>query len=288
MDQEQVMEGSVRLAVVQPRVIRPDESANVAEAVVYATQAADQGAQIIVFPECYPGPYAGPPSFSALESLSAVAQEYGVYVGYGFMEAAQEGNDPGAEQYYNVYQLLGPEGAIASTYRKMIPSPVDPELSGKHTVPGDEFTLAETPWGTVGVLICWEAWFPELCRTLAMQGADVVLFPTGGMLYHLAPVWRNLVQARATENLVYTASCVNLFGVEDGFAHICAPEGELGSLQEEGLLLADLDMARLEYLRNEDEVLGFPKFYKTIPGLWRHNRPELYQPPGQQGGKGNR
>jgi predicted amidohydrolase len=98
------------------------------------------------------------------------------------------------------------------------------------------------------------------------------------MLYHLAKVWGNLIQARATENLIYTASCVNLFGVEDGFAHICAPEGELASSQEEGVLVADLDLERLQFLRDEDETLAFPKFYTTIPGLWRHNRPELYQP----------
>ena len=111
-----------------------------------------------------------------------------------------------------------------------------------------------------------------------MEGADVVLFPTGGMLYHLSPVWGNLIQARATENLVYTASCVNLFGVEDGFAHICGPEGELASSKVEGVLLADLDLSRLDYLRAEDETLAFPKFYRTIPGLWRHNRPDLYRP----------
>ncbi len=275
------MEDSVRLAVVQPCVARPDESANVERAVTYARQAADQGAQIVAFPECYPGPYSGPISFSATEPLSAVAREYGMYVGYGFMEPVEpaHGNTASADKvYHNVYQMVGPDSAVVAKYDKLIPSPVDPELSNKRAVAGDEFVLVETPWAKVGVLICWEAWFPELCRTLAMRGADVVLFPTGGMLYHLAPVWRTLIQARATENLIYTASCVNLFGVEDGFAHICAPEGEIASSLEEGVLVADLDLARLRYLRQEDETLSFPKFYKTIPGLWRYNRPEMYRP----------
>jgi len=201
-----------------------------------------------------------------------------MYVGYGFMELVHDDAAPGSEVYHNVYQMLDLDGAVVAKYRKVIPSPVDLELSGKRTVPGDALTLVQTPWGRVGMLICWEAWFPELCRTLAMQGADIVLFPTGGMLYHLASVWSNLIQARATENLVYTASCVNLFGIEDGFAHICAPEGEIASSLKEGVLVADLDLARLRYLREEDETLSFPKFYKTIPGLWRYNRPDLYRP----------
>ena len=266
------MADCVRLAVVQPRAIRPDEKANVARAVAYVRQAAEQGARIVALPECYPGPYSGPADYDAGEALAAVAREYGIYIGYGCMEPAQ------GDLYHNVYRLLAPDGSVAARYVKVIPSPVDVELSGKKSLAGNDLALAETPWGKVGFLICWEAWFPELCRTLAMRGADIVLFPTGGMLYHLAPVWSSVIQARATENLIYTASCVSLFGVEDGFAHICAPEGELACSLREGVVVADLDLARLTYLRETDESLSFPKFYKTIPGLWRYNRPELYRP----------
>ena len=271
-------ERALRLAVVQPRTAGREEKVNVGHAVAYARQAAGDGAQFIAFPECYPGPYSGPADFCAEEALGEVAREYGVYVAYGLMELAGKVEGSSGPVYRNVYQVLGPDGSVAAKYRKLIPSPVDPELSGKVTVPGDEFAVVHTPWGKVGLLICWEAWFPELCRSLAMSGADLVVFPTGGMLYHLADVWGNLIQARATENLIYTASCANLFGIEDGFAHICAPEGELASSKSEGVLLADLDVSRLDYLRIEDETLAFPKFYKTIPGLWRYNRPEMYLP----------
>ncbi|MBN1318761.1 MAG: carbon-nitrogen hydrolase family protein [Anaerolineales bacterium] len=266
------MSKSLRLAVIQPRVVRPDEQANVARAVEYARDAADQGAELVVFPECYPGPYSGPADFSAREVLAAAAQANGIYLGYGFMESAGDNS----EAFFNSYEILDPDGNSALKYHKLVPSPVDPELSNKKSIAGDTLELVNTPWGKIGVLICWEAWFPELCRTLAMRGADLVLFPTGGMLYHLAPVWSQVIQARSTENLIYTASCVNLFGVEDGFAHICAPEGELASSTDEGCLLADLDLERLNFLREADETLSMPKYYKTIPGLWRYNRPELY------------
>ena len=262
----------VRLAVIQPRVCHPDERANVSRAVAYARQAADQGAQIIMFPECYPGPYSGPADYDACQELAVVAAEYGIYLGYGFMQPSSSQSTT----YYNVYRFLGPDGQVALTYRKLIPSTVDPELSGKTSVAGDELMLLDTGCCKVGVLICWEAWFPELTRTLALQGADLVLYPTGGMLYHLAPVWGNIIRARATENLIYTASCVNIFGVEDGFVHVCAPEGELKASVEEGVVVVDLDLARLRYLREQDESLMFPKYYKTIPGLLRFNRPELY------------
>lgn len=267
------MEKKLRLAVIQPRAIRPEERPNVARAVEYARQAAGQGAQLVAFPECYPGPYSGPADFSAREALAEVARQAGIYLGYGFMEPAADGS--GA--FYNTYEVIDPAGNSALKYHKLIPSSVDPELSGKQSKAGDELALFDTPWGKIGVLICWEAWFPELCRTLAMRGANLVLFPTGGMLYHLAAVWSQIIQARSTENLIYTASCVNLFGVEDGFAHICAPEGKLASSLEEGCVLADLDLERLDYLRQAEETLSMPKFYKTIPGLWRYNRPELYR-----------
>ncbi len=270
---------TVRLAIVQPRAVRPDESVNVERAVAYARAAADQGAHIVAFPECYPGPYSSLLDFSADEALGALCREYGIYVGYGFMEPLRGDAPLEPESYHNIYQILAPDGAVAAKYAKLIPSPADLELSGKRSIPGGEFALIETDWAKIGVLICWEAWFPELCRTLAMRGADLVLFPTGGMLYHLAQVWASVIQARATENLIYTASCVNLFGIEDGFAHICSPEGQLAYSRDEGVLVADLDMERLHYLREEDESMSFPKLYATIPGLMRHNRPELYQPP---------
>jgi predicted amidohydrolase len=276
MDRRPMTGNTLCLGVVQPRTIRPAEAANVERAVTYARQAAEKGAQIVAFPECYPGPYCGPVDYSATEALGTVARKYGIYVAYGFMEPTS--SEGAVDGFYNVYQVLGPDGAVLGRYAKTIPSPVDSELSNKRTLPGDKLVVVETPWARVGLLICWEAWFPQLCRTLAMRGADLILFPTGGMLYHLAPVWANLIQARATENLIYTASCINLFGVEDGFAHICAPEGRVASMLEEGVLVADLDLDRLRYLRTEDETLSFPKFYKTIPGLWRHDRPDLYQP----------
>ncbi len=261
----------MRLAMVQPRTVRPEEQANVERAVGFVRRAAGQGAQFVAFPECYPGPYAGPVDWDAAGRLGEVARECGVYLAYGAMEPA------GVDVYHNVYRVLGPDGTSLARYAKLIPAAVDGQLSGKMTVAGEEFVLLDTPWARVGLLICWEAWFPELCRTLAARGADVVLFPTGGMLYHLTAVWRTLIQARATENLIYTACCVNLFGVEDGMALVCAPEGPLASLLEEGILLADLDLERLHTLRKEDETLDFPKQFKTIPGLWRYNRPELYE-----------
>jgi predicted amidohydrolase len=264
----------MRLAVIQPRVLKP-ERGNVERAVAYARKAGVAGAQFAVFPECYPGPYAGPADFSAVAPLAAVAREYAMYIGLGSVDPA--GVDAaGTEVYHNVYQVLGPDGAVAAHYVKLIPSAVDLPLSGKQSLAGNEYVLLETPWARVGLLICWEAWFPELCRTLAMRGADIVLFPTGGMLGHLAAVWHTLLQARATENLIYTVSCVNLFGDEEGFSHVCAPEGEIASSPREGVLIVDLDLARLRYLRDQDEQLGAGHLYRTIPGLWRCNRPDLY------------
>ncbi len=93
----------------------------------------------------------------------------------------------------------------------------------------------------------------------------------------LLPSWRTILHARAIENLVYTAACQNLYEEsEEGVAQVASPEAVVDSLRHEGMLVADLDMERLRFLREEDEKVEFPKRYATVPGLLRWRRPELY------------
>src|ERR671939_1596977 len=105
----------VRVAAVSPRCVRGEhEVQNVARALAAIDEAADQGAQIICFPEGYPGPYNGPPSYSALEPLSAKARERGVYVIAGMVERAPQ--DGPTEVYHLTLKLIGPEGGVRGTY----------------------------------------------------------------------------------------------------------------------------------------------------------------------------
>jgi predicted amidohydrolase len=149
----------------------------------------------------------------------------------------------------------------------------------------------ETRLGRIGMLVCSEVYPPELSRLLMLQGADIIVYPAGGAINELLPGWRTLVYARAIENLVYTAACQNLYGDEEGVGIIAGPEGILAQSTGEGLIIADLDRGRQEFLRSEDERIEFPKRYATVPGLQRWRRPELYTalvaPAGTSGRRGD-
>jgi predicted amidohydrolase len=262
----------VRIAVVQPqsylrsaagRVIddpKAPEEKNLTLAFDYIDEAASQGAQLVAFPELYPGPS---PTSGALAYEDVVAgmrkkaEEKKVYVLFG--GAKEEGKG-----FYNLYHLADPHRDSLFVYEKTIPA-MNEETMFRGAEPG----LVETDLMNIGLLICWEAWFPELARTLAMRGAHIVFFPTGGLIYELHDVWRAILQARAAENTIYTASCVNIWGVEAGMSYVFSPEGEVAGLTTEGINYAELDLDRLRRMQTEDEEFTLPKAYRTIPGTLR-------------------
>jgi predicted amidohydrolase len=262
----------VRIAVVQPqsylrsaagRVIddpnAPEEN-NLTLAFDYIDEAASQGAQLVAFPELYPGPS---PASNALAYDDVVAgmrkkaEEKKVYVLFGGAKEQGKG-------FYNLYHLADPHRDSLFVYEKIVPA-MNEETMFRGAEPG----LVETDLMNIGLLICWEAWFPELARTLAMRGADIVFFPTGGLIYELHDVWRAILEARAAENTIYTASCVNIWGVEAGMSYVFSPEGEVAGLTTEGINYAELDLDRLHRMQTEDEEFTVPKAYRTIPGTLR-------------------
>ena len=262
----------VKVAVVQPRsylryaagrVIddpHAPEQKNLDLALDYIDEAASQGAQLVAFPELYPGPSPTSDALAYQDVVAAMqnkAKERKVYVLFG--GAKHEG-----EGFYNLYHLADPHRDSLFVYEKIVPA-MNEETMFRGEKPG----LVETDLMNVGLLICWEAWFPELARTLAMQGADIVFFPTGGLIYELHDVWRAILQARAAENTIYTASCVNIWGVEAGMSYVFSPEGEVSGLTTEGINYAEVDLDRLHRMRTEDEEFTVPKVYRTIPGTLR-------------------
>jgi predicted amidohydrolase len=263
---------TVKIAVIQPksylryaagRVLddpTAPEERNLALALDYIDEAADEGAQLVAFPELYPGPS---PSSDALDYAAVVdamrqkAEERKAYVLFG--GAKQEGKG-----FYNLYHLADPHRDSLFVYEKIVPA-----MNEETMIRGQEPGLVETDDMKIGLLICWEAWFPELARNLAMRGADTVFFPTGGLIYELHDVWRAILQARAAENTIYTASTVNLWGVEAGMSYVFSPEGEVAGRTTEGINYAELDLDRLVRMRTEDEEFTVPKAYRTIPGTLR-------------------
>jgi predicted amidohydrolase len=267
----------LRLAVVQPRTFRGKESErNVEEAARYIAQAAEAQAQVICFPEGYPGPSNPAHTYSSLEAVQDKAQQHGVYVVASQIEPAHTG-----EGYYMALRLIGPDGHACGTYRRT--TPMGPYIY--RDIPDWQFTyiasdalpIFPTPFGSVGLLICSEVYAPELSRLLALKGAEVVLIPAGALINELLPTWRIMVWARAIENLMYTATCQNIFGVEDGVAMVAGPECILAQRVTPGILTADLDMDRIRWLRGQDEKIEMPKQYRVVPGIVRWHRPDLYR-----------
>jgi predicted amidohydrolase len=278
------MRASATIALVQPRNRQrswskawpvtflpgdPPETSQLDEAERAIADAAAQGAKYVFFPEVYPGPRSladtafTPDDVSA--RLSAASARAGVWVFYNGALPAEGGGQ------HNTCFVISPAGRIEGRYAKMIPA------VGEPNIPGDAPLVLDCDGLKIGVIICWEAWFPEMARWVTALGAELIFCPTGGLLYELTPVWKTILAARAAENTAYTAACVNLFGLEDGLCAVYSPEGVAAERTGEGILLATLDLDRLRFLRATDEALIVPKPYRVIPGLWRSLPPAVVE-----------
>jgi predicted amidohydrolase len=266
----------VRLAVVQPRThLGADETANMKEALRWIDAAAARGADLILFPETYPGPWTAARRYAPLESIAAQAKASRVWVVAGTTEPV-----PGtADGFHIVCALIGTEGTVAGKYRRTCPiGPYiykgGPFWDFNYTA-ADELPVFDTPLGKLGILICSEVFVPELARILTIKGAEIILMPAGRVV-DFNENWLTLVRARAVENLVFTATTQNLIG-NPGMAMIAAPERVLAESTEEGVLLADLDLGRLRELRAHAPVISGSGAFKTIPRIQSFRRPDLFR-----------
>jgi predicted amidohydrolase len=271
---------SIRIAVVQTRADTDDPPKNVQQAVSYVQQAAALGARIVCLPETYPGPWTTPMDYEGLPSLRDAARDLDVFLIAGTIEPV-----PGeTDRFYNALVLIGPTGEEAGRYRRTTPE-------GPWIYEGGSFwdfgytaatdlPVFDVGGCTIGMLVCSEVYVPELSRQLALQGAEIIFMPAG--LWKMAQwdTWRVLTRARAIENLAYTATCQNILGHESsnaGLAMICSPEEVLAEGSVEGVLVADCDLDRIRYLREQEDRRGLEKACKAGV-LWQWYRPELYAP----------
>lgn len=282
------VERSVRLAAVQPQSFAgKEEHRNAGQACAFIDQAADAGAAYVIFPEGYPGPYSGPMENDAVERVREKARERRVWVSAGCLE-------PGTlpDTFHITHVLIDDLGEVRARYRRVQPNhPVfNAYLMGGrlHVLPGDELSTVDAPFGRIGLLICSELFVPELSRILMLRGADLIVAPGGGVhgptRTRLQETWRAVARARAAENLVYVAVTQNLFnGSRRGRACIASPEAMLAQRDDEGLLLADLDLDRLDKIRSryyDEEMLSPPRSDEEVfgcrPGQSHDRRPEMY------------
>ena len=269
----------------------PDASKNLEKAVDSIRSAAKQGAQIICLPELFLTQYfcqtEDPDNFSLAEplpgptstTLSNLAKELQVVLIVPLFEKRTQGI------YHNTAIVIDADGSIAGTYRKMH-IPDDPCFFEKfYFTPGDTgFKSFSTRYGKVGVLICWDQWFPEAARLTALSGAQFLFYPTAiGYQDEDAKVsqqqisaWETIQKSHAISNGVFLAS-VNRVGRENaltfwGKSFICNPFGEvIGQAEDEPqILIAKCPLSEIEstrqnwpFLRDRrvDAYQGLSKLY---------------------------
>lgn len=261
------------VAQIEPKLGEPER--NLEACLARLEEAAAAGAKLLVLPECaIPGymfdsaeealPFAEEIPGPSSEALERECRRLGMHVVCGLLE--RDG-----DALRNAAVLVGTDGLIG-TYRKThLPFlGVD-----RFAVPGDELAVYDTALGRIGVEICYDLRFPEVTRTLALRGAELVAHPTNFPM--AAKIQTELITvARAAENRIFllTANRVGKerWGEFCGWSQIVDPYGrrlaEAGET-EEALLVADVD---LEQARDKDYVV--PGEYELY--LFGHRRPELY------------
>ncbi len=268
----------IRVAMVQSLTDVEARSRNVERALAYLEQARGLGADIVCFPETYPGPWTPPPTYDPLPALCEAARRYNLYVIAGLIESVA-GH---ADRYHVKEVLIGEDGKVAGEYRRTTPR--GPWLyQGSwfwdfHYQEASALPVFETPWCKIGIAVCSEVYIPEVSRILALQGAEVIFLPAGVPKPELWHTWRTLIFARAIENLCFTATCQNVFNPADlGLTMICSPEQVLVESIWEGVFVADCDLARLRLLRGAQDTWDFPGVKHCKPGIFEHwYRPELH------------
>lgn len=265
----------MRVAVAQMEPRLAEKERNLDAALERLEEAAAAGAQLLVLPECaIPGymfdsaeealPHAEEIPGPTTEAFERECARLGVHAITGLLE--RDG-----DTLYNAAILAGPDGLIGSYRKTHLPFlGVD-----RFVTPGDEFKVFDTALGRIGLIICYDLRFPEVTRTLALHGADMVALPTNFPM--AAKLQCDVIApARAAENRIYLL-VANRVGKERwgefcGWSQIVDPYGtrlaEAGET-EETLLVADVE---LEKARDKDYVV--PGEYELY--LFGHRRPELY------------
>ncbi len=269
-----------RIATVQPIAHPPGEDErNVAEAVRAVEHAAHEGADFVCFPETYPGPWRMPAAYDPIPALAEAAATYSVHVVFGTIEPI----DRKAATAYNLIVMAYPDGRTPVRYRRTHPNGPwiytgGPNWEFKY-VAANEFPVFDTAHGKIGLAMCSEVYMPEVTRSLALRGAELIFMPAGTDKRRLWATWRTLIWARAIENLAIVVTTQNLFDHKQrGLAMVATPEEILFESSAAGLSVVDVDLERVRYLRSTRDEVGSSQTCAAKQGVlgpqWQ--RPELY------------
>ena len=278
---------SITVAALQLPLASDDEAENIDAVAQLVENAAGQGAQIVLPPELFSGPYFCREEDEALFALARptlehpsviamrkLAKSLGVAIPVSFFE--RDGH-----HYYNTVAMIDASGEILGTYRKShIPDGPGYEEKFYFRPGNDGFKVWDVFGARIGVGICWDQWYPECARAMALLGAELLFYPTaiGSEPYDedldTSRMWRRAMQGHAVSNCMPVVAA-NRIGTEGGgesaqsfYGHsfIANEWGDLVcefGAEEEGVLVAAFDLA-------------LAAKHRAGMGFFRDRRPQLY------------
>lgn len=268
----------MKISFAQFSPVHGDTAATTKLVAEKACEAAAGGSRLIAFPECFltGGAFDDRESLRKvavdidrgdLEPILAAARETGILVVVGFYQVK-------GERAYNTAALIGPDGIIGLHHKMHLPFMI-----------GDRFvdipqssaaSVFDTPIGRVGIAICYEVRFPEVTRTLALEGAELIVLPAAWP--EAARILPDLfTTVRAAENFVFVLAC-NRNDVDAGMAfmgssHLIGPDGQeiINAGTADGIFSVDVDMERARV----KSIIREPGIYEIHP--FRDRRPQDYR-----------
>lgn len=282
------MGGKITLAATQ-MACGWDLERNLAAAEDMVREAAGRGADLVLLQEFFETPYFCPDQKQELFRLArpfagnpviarmtALAEELGVILPVSFFERANNA-------HYNALAMIDADGTVMGLYRKSH-IPDGPGYQEKfYFNPGDTgFRVWPTRIGAVGGAVCWDQWFPECARAMALMGAEVLLYPTAigsepqDAMLDSKDHWQRVMQGHAAANMMPLVAS-NRIGTEEsdsatltfyGSSFIAGPRGEIvaeAPRDEPAVITASFDLDEIRALR-------------ASWGLFRDRRPDLYDP----------
>ncbi len=278
---------NVKVAATQAK-LGHDSEANVNHIVDLIKQAADQGANIILPQELFATPYfckdqdskwfdAAMPfeNNPIIEQMSALAKELNVVIPTSFFERSNN-------SFFNSLAMIDADGTVLGLYRKSH-IPDGPGYQEKfYFSPGDTgFKVWNTQFGRIGVGICWDQWFPEAARVMALKGAELLFYPTAIGSEPPDPTWdsknhwQRAMQGHAASNLIPVIAS-NRTGHEQGDTCEIAFYGSSFITDITGDIVAELNRDEEGVIVHEFN-LDEAQQTRSSWGIFRDRRPDLYQ-----------
>lgn len=282
---------TLTVAALQLALAREDEAENIAAVSALIEEAAARGARLIVPPELFSGPYFCREEDEALFALARPTAEHPGVIAMQALAAKLQVAIPTSfferdgHHYYNTLAMIGADGEIMGTYRKShIPDGPGYEEKFYFRPGNDGFKVWDIPGDNgssvrIGVGICWDQWYPECARVMALKGAEVLLYPTaiGSEPYDAdfdtSRIWRRAMIGHAVSNCMPVVAC-NRIGAEGpkgeqsfyGHSFICDEWGDMieqFGAEDKGVLITTLDLSRAAR-------------HRAGMGFFRDRRPQLY------------